>query len=168
MLLGSNQAFKNTPIKSETELIAQLIGQSRFSEAYLLLKSEASDKTETQYNLALCYYWIANYREALICLDKAHLFMPVNHSKTNPVNDSFYKALREKQNDLDDHLLPITHKHVELTYPMVADGIVRLKTDCWLKLGEYQKVIDIATPIAYKGFKNINEAISIAKQNLKK
>ncbi|RFZ95626.1 hypothetical protein D0C36_08945 [Mucilaginibacter conchicola] len=174
MLLGSNAGTnpvtKDRPTKSETELIATLISQSRYAEAYLLLKNEATDNTATQYNLALCLYWAGSYREALMSLDKAQLFMPVNtgSGKTNPATDSFYKAIREKQNGLDDHRNPVTQKNIELTTQMVADGIVRLKTDCWLQLGEYARVIDIATPIAYKNYLNIFEALTIAKQHLNK
>jgi len=173
MLLGSNASAnpvtKDQSIKSEIELIAQLISQSRYAEAYQLLKAEVPDRTTTQYDLALCFCWIGSYREALMCLDKAQLFMPVmTVGKTNPSTDSFYKAIREKQNGLDDHRNPITQKNIELTTQMVADGIVRLKTDCWLQLGEYARVIDIATPIAHKDYLNITKALTIAKQHLNK
>jgi len=166
MLLNSNQVEINRTYKSEDTFIAGLIGQSRYTEAYRLLKNEAADKTETQYNLALCFYWIGCYREALMSLDRAQRFMPVTAGKTNPAADNFYKALREKQNQLNDHHCPITQKHVEMTPQLVTDGIMRLKTDCWLQLEEYGEVINIATPMIYKNYSNVTSALAAAKKQI--
>lgn len=164
MLLGATQENKRNS-ESDDETIAFLFGQSCYSDAYRLLKNEPSNNVVTQYNLALCFYWIGNYQEALTSLDKAMVYLPAHQSKTNFGIDNFYEAMLEKQNQSDDHHLAITQKIVSLMLDKVADGITRLKTDCWLNLENYAKVIEVATPLAFKNYRNITYALAIAKRN---
>ncbi|OOQ59418.1 hypothetical protein [Mucilaginibacter pedocola] len=168
MLLSAEKQSSTAAEKSEEELIAQLITQQRFADAYLLLQKEAADSTVTQYNLSLCYYSAGKYREAILSLDKAQQLFPVNAGQTKPFADSFYTAMLAQQNQLDRHYQPISQKYINLMAPVVADAIIRLKTDCWLQMGHYNKVVELATPLAYKNYRNISEALAIAKQNLEK
>ncbi|HEK20125.1 MULTISPECIES: hypothetical protein [unclassified Mucilaginibacter] len=166
MLLGSNQAAQNRSNTAENDLIARLIGQELYAEAYALLIQERADQTVTQYNLALCFYAAGCYNEALVCLDKAQLYMPLNQANRNTVTDGFYRALLDKQKQLNDHLFAVTSKHLQLLPQQVTDGIIRLKTDCWMQLGNYAKILETATPIAYKQYGNITEALAVAKKHL--
>lgn len=166
MLLGSNQAVQNRSNTSVQDLIEQLIGRSLYADAYALLIQEPAGQTVTQYNLALCFNAAGYYNEALMCLDKSQLCLPVNQTNRNSVTDGFYKALLDKQKQLNDHLFAITDKYLQLLPQKVTDSIIRLKTDCWMQLGNYAKVIETATPIAYKQYGNIIEALAVAKKHL--
>ncbi|QXV65648.1 hypothetical protein FPZ42_14300 [Mucilaginibacter achroorhodeus] len=168
MLLGSNTTSPGVNHVLRTDFIVQLISQSKYAEAYQLLKAEPTDKPTTHYNLALCFYWTGNYREALIYLDKAQMFLPAGTIRSKQLIDEFYKNLRDKQNQLNDHQTAITDQYLHAFPEMVADGIIRLKTDCWLQLKEFAIVVETATPIAYKQYRNITEALTTAKEKLKK
>lgn len=160
MLLGSTHTRE--AYAQEEALIIDLISQMRYAEAYMLLKKEAPYEPSTQYNLALCHYWAGNYQEALMCLDKAQTALPRTTSSSTLQNDQFYNVIREKQNQHDDHLKPISKKFVSLFGVITNDAIIRLKTDSWLQLGNFSKVIEIATPIAFKNYKNIADALQVA------
>jgi len=56
----------------------------------------------------------------------------------------------------------MTEAYIKNFPELASDAIVRLKTDCWLQLGNYEKVIAVATPIAHKGYRNITDALLIA------
>jgi len=148
----------------EEALISLLITQSRYAEAYVLLQKETPGEPATQYNLALCHYWAGNYREALACLDKAQMSLPANSSPDNFRADQFYTAIRQRQNQLDDHRQGINKRYITLFGALVKDAIVRLKTDCWLQLGNYDQVKVVAAPLAHKNYKNITEALQAANQ----
>ncbi|MCD8739154.1 hypothetical protein LT679_00955 [Mucilaginibacter roseus] len=165
MLLGADNSSNKIRQNSEGELICQLINAACFADAYLLLQAEPPDWPATQYNLALCYYSAAHYHEALACVEKARMLLPVFQSKLNRDNDSFYKTMRGKQNQLDDYKQALNAKRIELLPVQVADAIVRLKTDCWLQLKDYARVIEAATPMAYKNYLNITEALNVARNN---
>jgi len=160
MLLGSTDTRQ--AYGQEEDLIIKLIGQMRYAEAYIFLKKESPNEPSTQYNLALCHYWAGNYQEALMCLDKAHTTLSRTTSSSTLQNDQFYNVIRQKQNQLDDHLKPISKKFVSLFGVITNDAIIRLKTDCWLQLDNFSKVVEIATPIASKNYKNIADALQVA------
>ena len=160
MLLAS--ADTHQQFAAEETFIIQLLAQSRYAEAYILLKQESPNQPATQYNLALCYYQNQYYREAIACLDKTLAILPLS-DRANINTDQFYNAIRQQQNQHDDHLLGVTKKYISFFGDTFRDTITRLKTDCWLQLGDYAKVIETATPIAHKSYKNIAKALSIAK-----
>lgn len=164
MLLGSTHTRQH--YESEEVLIALLITQNRYAEAYLLLQKELPNEPSTQYNMALCYYHACNYQQALVNLDKALFALPVNKGLSNNHTDQFYNNMRQQQNQQDDYLHAITRKYIASFDVLTRDAIVRLKTDCWLHLGEYTKVIELATPIEHKNYKNIAEALIIAKNHV--
>lgn len=163
MLLQSSQV---PPEGAEELLIINLIGQGRYAEAYMLLKTETPQRPAGMFNLAVCFYWLGSYRETLVCLDKARMLMPIDQGGIRLNSDNFYKAIREKQNLADEYKLPITSKYIALFGGLAKDNITRLKTDCWLQLEVYQKVIEVATPIAHKNYKNIDDALQIAKERI--
>lgn len=165
MLLASTH--KTSTQKTEDVFIAHLLDQDRFAEAYQLIKKENADLPATQYNLALCYCQVGDYREALMCLDKAQMLLATGNLKTNAEIDSLYKALSAHQNRLDTHKRAVTHQYIALYGILFNDAITRLKIDCWLQLEDYARVIDTATPIAYKNYHNISEALAIANKNMK-
>ncbi|MBS7567049.1 tetratricopeptide repeat protein [Mucilaginibacter sp. Bleaf8] len=159
MLLGSTHTRQ--PYGDEELFINHLITQSRYAEAYILLQKESPDEPATQYNLALCHYWAGNFREALVCLDKAQVTLPAVSG--NAATDQFYTAIRKRQNQLDNHLQAITKKYIACFGVLTREAIVRLRTDCWLQLADFSKVIEVATPLANKNYKNISDALQIAK-----
>lgn len=165
MLLGANNNLSTTRGSSEEELICRLIDAGCFADAYLLLQAEQPDLPATQFNLALCYYSVECYKEALACAEKARVLLPVFQSKPNRDNDVWYKTMRDNQNQLSNYKQALSSRYIELLPILVADAIVRLKTDCWLQLKDYARVIETATPIAYKNYLNITEALNVARKN---
>jgi tetratricopeptide (TPR) repeat protein len=160
MLLGSTASHSNT-IPDNEPLIIQLILQQRYAEAYELLINQQSTQTSALYNMALCLHWSGSYEEALKRLESIQLAPQLsNGNKLH--TDSHYQKGRSKQNQTEDYLQGLSETYVKSFPAMVYDAIVRLKTDCWLNLGNYTKVIAIATPIAHKGYKNITDALKIA------
>ncbi|MBE9585132.1 hypothetical protein IM792_11785 [Mucilaginibacter sp. JRF] len=164
MLLGSTQT--NTATNTDEVLITHLLTQGRYAEAYALLKRAPTNEASTWYNLALCCYWLNNYRQTIMCLDHAQAQLPVTNNRGVQHTDELHKALSDKQNQTNDHLQSISKKYVAQFTGEVHDAIVRLKTDCWLLLGEYARVIELASPIAYKNYRNVNDALQIAKNKL--
>jgi len=164
MLLGSTHTRQQ--YESEEALIVLLLIQNRYAEAYALLQKESPNEPSTQYNIALCHYRASNYQQALINLDKAQSVLPVIKGPSNNHSDQFYKDMREQQTQLNDHLQALTQKYISNFDVLTRDAIVRLKTDCWLNLGEYAKVVELATPIAHKNYKNVAEALEIAKNHI--
>jgi len=76
--------------------------------------------------------------------------------------DSYLTAVTVKQNQTDEYLYGMTEAYIKNFPQFASDAIVRLRTDCWLQLGNYNKVIAIATPIAHKGYRNITDALQLA------
>lgn len=159
MLLGTTANNDNYP--GTEPLIILLILQQRYAEAYELLLNQPQNQTATLYNMALCLHWNGNYQEALTRLESIQPIQHVNSGK--PLNTNIgYKEIRSKQNQTDDYLQGINEVYIKSFPVLVQDAIIRLKTDCWLQLGNYAKVIAVATPIAQKGYKNITDALKIA------
>jgi tetratricopeptide (TPR) repeat protein len=162
MLLGSTNTRQQ--YDDEEALVIMLLTQSRYAEAYVLLQKGSPNEPSIQYNIALCHFWRGNYQETLISLDKALMLMPASNN-INPQHDQAYASMREFQNQSDDHLNPVTKKYIAFFDVLTRDAIIRLKTDCWVRIGDFSKVIETATPIAHKNYKNIAAALQIAKKN---
>ncbi|AMR34008.1 hypothetical protein A0256_22435 [Mucilaginibacter sp. PAMC 26640] len=160
MLLGSTSNNDTSP---GTELLVlQLILQQRYAEVYQLLNKQQSPQASTLYNMALCLHWSGNYQGALNRLENIRLAQQVNGiSQLNTNSD--YQEIRNRQNQTDDYLHGMSEAYIQSFPVLVSDAILRLKTDCWLQLGNYAKVIAVATPIAHKGYKNITEALKLAE-----
>jgi hypothetical protein len=159
MLLGSTT---NNNTSSDTELlILQLFLQQRYAEAYELLNNQQSTQTSVLYNKALCLHWSGNYQAALSQLDNIRLTSQLNTGNKLNANNN-YEQIRSKQNETDDYLQGISEAYLKSFPASVHDAIVRLKTDCWLHLGNYANVVTVATPIAHKGYKNITDALKLA------
>ena len=159
MLLGSTA---NTNTASGTEsLVILLFLQQRYAEVYELLSNQKSAQTSVRYNKALCLHWSGNYQGALSQLDGINLAPQLNNS-SNLGDNNDIEVIRSKQNKTDDYLQAITEAYALCFPALVHDLVVRLKTNCWLQLGNYAKVVAIATPIANKGYKNITDALNLA------
>ena len=159
MLLGTTNKKDSFPV--EESFIMQLLLQKRYAQVYELLMHQQSTQASSLYNMALCLHWSGNYEEALIRLENIRLSNQIgNHNKLTA--DSYLKAITIKQNQTDDYLHGMTEAYIKNFPELASDAIVRLKTDCWLQLGNYNKVIAIATPIAHKGYRNITDALQLA------
>lgn len=162
MLLRSTGNYPSTP--ADEPMMMQLILQQRYAELYQLLIGQQPIKNSSLYNLALCLHWSGNYKGAIGKLETIHITQsPHTFSQNMPDANREYVEIRNKQNQTNDHLLGISDGYLTHFPDLVQDAIIRLKTDCWLQLGDYAKVIATATPIAHKGYKNINDAIRIAQ-----
>jgi tetratricopeptide (TPR) repeat protein len=161
MLLGKTPNNNNSSEDTEL-LVVQLIMQKRYAEAYELLVSQQPTGATVLYNIALCLHWSGNYQEALDRLEHIHLDRnPMNENRLGA--DTSYKKIRAQQNQTADYLKAISDGYLKQFPASVHDAFIRLKTDCWLRLGNFQKVIAIASPIAHKGIKDINDALHLAK-----
>lgn len=159
MLLGSTSSKETSP--ADESLIIQLLLQHRYAQVYELLLKQQSTTTSALYNMALCLHWAGNYQEALNRLESIRLGTNINTS-TKPNSDSNYKTIISRQNQTDDYLQGMTEAFIKNFPDLATDSIIRLKTDCWLQLGNFAKVIAIATPIAHKGYRNITDALKLA------
>ncbi len=158
-MLLRNTANHETAPASEA-FVLQLLLQQRYAEAYELLVNYPAS-TFALYNMALCLRWSGDYQEALNRLEAIRL-VPHTNSGNKPDAGRIYKQIRTRQNQTDDYLQGISEAYIKSFHALVHDAIVRLKTDCWLQLGNYAKVIAVATPIAHKGYKNITDALKLA------
>lgn len=159
MLLGNKPNHDTIP--ASESLVIQLMLQQRYAQAYELLLAQQTHQPSAVYNMALCLHWSGNFQEALTRLES---IQPVQQmSSINKVNaNSDLKEIINKQNLTDDYLHAISDAYVKSFPSAASDAIVRLKTDCWLQLGNYAQVIAVAAPIAHKGYRNITEALQIA------
>ncbi|RZK35939.1 MAG: hypothetical protein EOO90_28235 [Pedobacter sp.] len=152
----------NSENSQETELlIIQMMFQQRYKEVYELLSTQKSTQTAALYNMAICLHWSKNYQGALTRLDSIRL-MPQVNNLSHSIANSDYHGIMQKQNQTDDYLNGMSEAYIR-HFPILAlDAVVRLKVNCWLKLGNFTKVIAIATPIAHKGYKDITDALKLA------
>jgi hypothetical protein len=158
MLLGTT-AHRESATGSES-FILQLLLQHRYAEAYELLVNQPT-QTAALYNIAICLHWSGDYQEALNRLESIQL--GPHMGSVNQVNtQSFHKPIRTRQNQTDDYLQGISEAYIKSFPALFHDAIIRLKTECWLKLGNYEKVVAVSTPIAHKGYKNITDALKLA------
>jgi hypothetical protein len=160
MLLGSTANHNASP---DTEsLIIQLLLQQRYAEVWELLTNQQPLQTSSLFNMALCLHWAGNYQEALGKLESIQLAIPMRSG--NPLNtDNNYKLIKSKQNQTNDYLQGISESYIKSFPTLAQDAIVRLKTDCWLQLGNFAKVIAMATPIVHKGYKDITDSLKLAE-----
>ncbi|RZJ73145.1 MAG: hypothetical protein EOO45_10395 [Flavobacterium sp.] len=159
MLLGNKP--NNDAVPASESLVIQLMLQQRYAQAYELLLAQQSHQTSAVYNMALCLHWSGNFQEALTRLESIQTVQQM--SSVNKVNaKSDLKEIINKQNLTDDYLHAMSDAYVKSFPSAASDAIVRLKTDCWLQLGNYAQVIAVAAPIAHKGYRNITEALQIA------
>ena len=160
MLLGNPTG--NDPSPDSEPLVTSLMLQQRYAEAYELLVDKQPAQSSTLYNLALCLYWIGSYQAALNKLDLIHL--APNLGNGNRLNsDAVYQEIKNKQNLSDDHLYGISECYIHTFPASFQDAIIRLKIDCWSKIGDHSKVIAIAAAVAHKGYKNISDALRLAQ-----
>jgi len=159
MLLGTTPA-KNNPPDTEV-LVIHLIMQNRYAQAYEMLTAQKAVSASGLYNTALCLHWGGSYHEALNRLESIRLSPQVNNSSRLEGNRE-YMQIRNKQNQTSDYLQGISETYIQAFPVLASDDIIRLKTDCWLQLEDYAKVIAIATPIASKGYSDITTALNIA------
>lgn len=164
MLLGANNTHQQQ--NSEEAIIVQLINQGRYTEAYGLLLKEPPGTAVTQFNMALCLYWVQNYSAALQCLDKAAMALQSMANASAQPPDAAYQSIINKQNQTNDHLLAVDKKYLLLFGNRFRDAIVRFKTDCWLQLNEWSRVIETATPVQHKKYGNITHALQTAQNKL--
>ena len=160
MLLG-NPTVNNT-LPDVEPLINSLLLQQRYAEAYELLADKQPAQSSTLYNLALCLYWIGSYQAALNKLDLIHL-APNLGNGTRLNSDTVYQEIKNKQNLSDDHLHGIMEIYIQRFPASFQDAIIRLKIDCWSKIGDHAKVIATAAAVAHKGYKNISDALRLAQ-----
>ena len=160
MLLGTTNNYHSTP--NQELLILHLLLQNRYAEAYELLSKQQPANTCVYYNLALCLHWSGNFEAALNQLDKIQLAPRMGQANL-PNTDTGYKLIKSKQDQTDDYLNGISETYIQIFPGLFHDAIIRLKTDCWLMLNNYNKVIAIASPIAYKGYKDITHALKLAE-----
>lgn len=161
MLLGS---ATNKEFNGDESFIVQLLLQKRYAEAYRLL-ADVQPTPSILYNMALCLHHSQKYHEALSRLDSIQLAPQVG-TGTKFKSDSLFKAINDRQKESDDFLNGMTEAYIRSFPDFANDAVTRLKTDCWLQLEDYAKVVATATPIAHKGYKNITDALYLA--NMKK
>ncbi|WP_443945100.1 hypothetical protein ACJVDH_19615 [Pedobacter sp. AW1-32] len=159
MLLG---ATKNTiEHKPDEEFIVQLMLQSRFAEAYLLLKQSPQNHSATAFNLAICVFHSKNYEQAILHLEQARQNIPQSLNP-KPLPDHIAQNLIDLQKETEDYLQPLSQKYASAFSEIFRDHIIRLQTDCWLLRQNWQKTVETAKPIEHKNYRNVINALRIA------
>jgi tetratricopeptide (TPR) repeat protein len=159
MLLGT--ANNNDKLPPDELLIIQLMLQQRYAQVYELLTKQEPRQPSALYNIALCLHWGGNYQDALSRLESIQLAINIeNNSKLN--GNSNYNTISARQSLTADYLHGMSEPYIKNFPELANDAIIRLKADCWLKLGNFAKVIAIATPIANKGYQDITDALQLA------
>lgn len=162
MILGQTTHRDADP--ATESLVLQLMMQQRYAEAYGLLQDGQPADIVVLYNSALCLHWSGNYQEALNRLEKIQLSSPADH-RAPLDSDQHYREIRARQNQIKDYLQGISSLYVKSFPTLVREAVIRLKTDCWLKLGDYPKVIAVAKPFAHKKYQDITDALTVANTN---
>jgi tetratricopeptide (TPR) repeat protein len=158
MLLGT--ANNNDKLPPDESLVIQLMLQQRYAQVYELLTKQEPRQPSALYNMALCLHWGGNYQAALSRLESIQLAINIgNNSKLNGNSDN---AISARQSLTADYLHGMSDAYIKNFPQLASDAIIRLKADCWLKLGNFAKVIAIATPIANKGYQDITDALQLA------
>jgi hypothetical protein len=142
MLLGKTP---NNPSTDTELLVTQLFSQKRYADAYELLTNQQTNQNSTFYNIALCFHWSGNYQEALHRLERIQVELKFSN-ETKFTSESAYSKIRMMQNQTDDYLQGITESYITHFPASFQEAIVRLKTNCWLQLENFTKVITTATP----------------------
>jgi len=159
MLLGATKT--TIEHKPDEEFIVQLMLQSRFAEAYLLLKQSPQNHASTAFNLAICVFHAKNYQQAIIHLQHAWQNIPQNLNP-KPLPDHIAQNLISLQKETEDYLRPLNEKYTSAFGEIFRDHIIRLQTDCWLLLENWQKTVETAKPIEHKNYRNVLNALRIA------
>lgn len=159
MLLGS-AATKELASDSEL-LIIQFLLQHRYAEAYNLAIRQGQKNDSMRYNIALCLHWSGNYEEAIKQLDAISQAPSLNTIQENQLGSDF-KGIVEKQKQTSDYLHGMSESYIAHFPELFREAIIRLKTDCWIQLQDFAKVIATARPIQHRGYKNIIDALKTA------
>ncbi len=163
-MLHASGSLNNTAHTSEDLFISQLIQQARYVEAYSLLIRERQESVTTLFNMALCHFMVGDYSLAVSFLDKTSQFLPRPSMLGNAQHSPQQRSLTQWQSQGSSYLQPISQKYIQFFADAVSDNILRLKIDCLLELGDFQKLISTASPIEHKGFKNVNDALARARK----
>ncbi len=165
MLLGNNSPNRpdTAPKTVDDDWIVQLISAGRYAEVYQLLAKEPSRKVSSSYNLALCLFFANKYEQALYRLDEA-LTMLRPAPEMAPMEDELYNAILKVQNVTESYRVGVTEKYV-LRFPgMMKNNILRLKVDAYLALERWNKIIEMATLLKSKNYRNVEEALRVAEK----
>lgn len=144
---------------------AQLIEKYQYEEAWTLLNSLEKESIPLLFNKAICLYDARQNETILRLLDRAWTLLGLlNNGGMKPAGSPELTAIRDVQKSLLTYLTPITFRYIESFPHLLKDSILRLMVDIHLELDNKAKVIELATPLLSKGYRNIIEAIEKVKQ----
>lgn len=142
---------------------AQLIERQQYEEAWIRMDTLERESIPLLYNKALCLRDVYHYEATITLLDRASALLIPYERTPIPVETQVLKAIREKQKNRETYLHPITFRYVDLFPHQLRDSILRFMTDTYLALGNTAKILEIATPLQSKGYRNIIEALKTIK-----
>ena len=147
---------------ADVEYAATLIAQRCFAEAWEVMSACKQESIPLLYNQALCLKSGGEYfprvLELFERLQRLAALLP-RDSRTLIQADttSIFKAQREEQT----HNAPITFRYVDRFPHLLKDSILRHLIGCHLIMGNHAKVIELGTPLASKGYKDVVDALEI-------
>lgn len=160
MLIPPNPNTPDIQPGNDLSLCAALITDGRLLEAWTLMEAIPGETILLLFNKALCLIETRNYAQAIPLLERAFTLLTPQKTGITPSTSPEAEAMRQKQNNKDTHRQPVTPRYAELFPHLLKDSVLRLMVDCYLALGNTAKVIEIATPLKSKGYRNILEALN--------
>jgi len=134
-----------------------------YEEAWTLLDSMQPESIPQLYNKAICLYDARDNETILRLLDRAWTLLQQLDGGLQSPRSPQIDAIREIQKDALTYLQPVTLEYTQMFPHILKESILRLMVDSWSELGNNAKVLQIATPLASKGYRNIHQAIEKTK-----
>ncbi|MCC8173924.1 MAG: hypothetical protein LIO65_05980 [Odoribacter sp.] len=167
LLTGNNTNPLSSAQSIDEAFVLSLIVKQQYAEAYSILSVSEKLNKAGLYNLALCLIYAEQYPLALSKLEE---LTPV---RTTP---SFYhpgkeeevkKSISIKQNRTNSYKSPIDSKYTDKFPDILEESALRLKIDCYLTMGHWNKIIETAPLLRNKNYENVETALQEAQNNLK-
>lgn len=163
MLLGKDMAPPaGQPSQNNADLSAALISEGRYSEAFRLLDRPGVSTVPELFNLALCHIYAADHSAALTRLDAALSGLRQPGIPAPPPETPARQKISAVQNLTETYMRPVTIEYIKLFPDVLQDSVLRLMVDCHAALGNWNKVVELGTPLARKGYGNVQKALAEA------
>ncbi|MCD8043116.1 MAG: hypothetical protein LUH10_08625 [Tannerellaceae bacterium] len=167
MLLKGNTTTPEFPDVVNDTFINLLITNNQYTEAYTLLSGCNQLTIAGSYNLILCLIQAEEYTQAILKADEVLRLIQTRVPQTNRNENETVKMLRTKQCRLDTHRAAVTLEYVKTFPGILRESVLRLKIDCYRATGNWNKVIETASQLICKEYKNVETALQEAENKLK-
>jgi len=168
MILGSpqNNGYRQTQenISGKMDMCAALINDGQYEEAWTLLDTISEENILLHFNRAICLIsGCQDYAAALPLLEQTWTMASSLNGGLKQAGSAGLSQIRQSQNQSRSYQQAVTQKYIELFPYIFKDTIQRLIVDCHFHLGNYNKVLQLGTPLQSKNYKNVMDALEKSK-----